>query len=75
VPNAYGAPVEPSRGNQRQSAASRAAAEWAKKKAESLVLGCRALPEPSNGKEGVDGSSPSEGFAELPANRAFGLSL
>lgn len=27
-----------------------------------------------HGKEGVRGSSPREGFAELPANRAFGLS-
>jgi hypothetical protein len=29
---------------------------------------------PRNGKEGVDGSSPSEGFSETPANRAFWLS-
>jgi hypothetical protein len=26
---------------------------------------------PQDGKEGVDGSSPSEGFAELPANRGL----
>jgi hypothetical protein len=28
-----------------------------------------------DGKEGVDGSSPSEGFAEIPANRAVSLSV
>ena len=28
-----------------------------------------------DGKEGVDGSSPSEGFEELPANRAVVLSI
>jgi hypothetical protein len=27
-----------------------------------------------HGKEGVDGSSPSEGFAEVPANLGVGLS-
>jgi hypothetical protein len=27
-----------------------------------------------DGKEGVDGSSPSEGFAEMPANGLFDLS-
>jgi hypothetical protein len=27
-----------------------------------------------HGKEGVDGSSPSEGFAEMPANQAVELS-
>jgi len=28
-----------------------------------------------HGQEGVDGSSPSEGFVELPANRAVVLSI
>jgi hypothetical protein len=28
----------------------------------------------AHGKEGVDGSSPSEGFEELPANHSVGLS-
>jgi hypothetical protein len=28
-----------------------------------------------HGKEGVDGSSPSEGFAKFPANRLVGLSI
>ncbi len=28
-----------------------------------------------DGKEGVDGSSPSEGFAEFPAKQLFGLSI
>jgi hypothetical protein len=33
------------------------------KQAKSLAVGCDWLPRASNGKEGVDGSSPSEGFA------------
>ena len=33
------------------------------------------LVEHLHGKEGVDGSSPSEGFVELPANRAVVLSI
>ena len=31
--------------------------------------------EPLHGKEGVDGSSPSEDFAESPANRLLLLSM
>src|SRR5205823_14274574 len=31
-------------------------------------------PPHVHGKEGVDGSSPSEGFAETPANQPFDLS-
>ena len=37
------------------------------KEAESVAVGCDQLPRPQNGKEGVDGSSPSEGFRLLPA--------
>jgi hypothetical protein len=33
------------------------------KKAKTVAVGCDQLPEAFHGKEGVDGSSPSEGFA------------
>ncbi len=32
-----------------------------------VAIGCHRLPAKSHGKEGVDGSSPSEGFSFLPA--------
>ena len=32
------------------------------KQAKTVALDCDQLPEPFHGKEGVDGSSPSEGF-------------
>jgi hypothetical protein len=32
------------------------------KKAKTVAVGCDQLPEAFHGKEGVDGSSPSEGF-------------
>jgi hypothetical protein len=41
------------------------------KQAKTVAVGCDRLPEPFHGKEGVDGSSPSEGFDEVPANRHF----
>jgi hypothetical protein len=44
------------------------------KRAKTVVVGCDQLPPGPHGKEGVDGSSPSEGFAEMPANQAVGLS-
>jgi len=31
------------------------------------AIGCHRLPFGSHGKEGVDGSSPSEGFSFFPA--------
>ena len=34
------------------------------KPAKSVAVGCDQLPEEFHGKEGIDGSSPSEGFAE-----------
>jgi hypothetical protein len=34
-------------------------------------VGCDQLPESFHGKEGVDGSSPSEGFSFLPAQPRF----
>jgi hypothetical protein len=43
------------------------------KQAKFVAVGCDPLPEPSNGKEGVDGSSPSEGLILFPAQRRFPL--
>jgi hypothetical protein len=42
--------------------------------AKSVAMGCDPLPLNLDGKEGVDGSSPSEGFAVQPATGAFLLS-
>jgi hypothetical protein len=36
-----------------------------------FVTGCHRLPPKSHGKEGVDGSSPSEGSAKAPQNGSF----
>ena len=44
------------------------------KQAKPVADGCDQLPGPQNGKEGVDGSSPSEGSEKIPANRAVVLS-
>ena len=41
------------------------------KQAKSVAVGCHRLSRASNGKEGVDGSSPSEGFDKMPANGHF----
>src|SRR5688572_18404616 len=38
--------------------------------AKTVAMGCDQLPGPQNGKEGVDGSSPSEGSAKAPQNGA-----
>jgi hypothetical protein len=54
-------------GNQQQIASGPEAQEQAK----TVAVGCDQLPE--NGKEGVDGSSPSEG-SKIPAKRGFLLS-
>ena len=43
------------------------------KQAKTVADGCDQLPGPQNGKEGVDGSSPSEGLHKSPANRAIVL--
>ena len=45
------------------------------KRAKSVAVGCDRLPPGPHGKEGVDGSSPSEGFDEMPATRAVVLSI
>jgi hypothetical protein len=39
------------------------------KRAKSVAVGCDRLPPGPHGKEGVDGSSPSEGFAKVAAYR------
>jgi hypothetical protein len=44
------------------------------RQAKTVAVGCDGLPELFHGKEGVDGSSPSEGFAVQPAISAFLLS-
>jgi hypothetical protein len=67
---ADGAFMEPSRRDQwqqRQIGGPPKPQEQAK----SVAVGCDWLPRPSNGEEGVDGSSPSEGFAKAPQIGAF----
>ena len=64
--------MEPSRRNQWQAPANRPSAETA----ETSQICCRGLdwlPRASNGKEGVDGSSPSEGSIKAPQIGAFSL--
>ena len=45
----------------------------ARNQAETVAVGCEPLPATFHGKEGVDGSSPSEGL-EVPANQRVMLS-
>jgi len=58
--------MEPRGCNAWQSAASGLRAEAAKT-SQNRAAGCHRLPEGAHGKEGVDGSSPSEGFDFPPA--------
>jgi hypothetical protein len=44
------------------------------KQAKTFAVGRDRLPFRAHGKEGVSGSSPEEGLAEMPANRAVVLS-
>ena len=46
------------------------------RQAKTVAVGCDQLPESFHGKEGVDGSSPSEGSSKrkIPGNRVFLLS-
>jgi hypothetical protein len=44
------------------------------KQAKTVAVGCHRLPEKFHGKDGVDGSSPSEGSAKAPHVGAFSLS-
>jgi hypothetical protein len=43
------------------------------KQAKSVAPGCHRLPANFHGKEGVDGSSPSEGSAKAPLTGLFGM--
>src|SRR6266487_4306609 len=60
-------PVVATRGNQRQIDRP----PIPQKQAEAVATGCHRLPEKFHGKEGVDGSSPSEGSAKAPEIRCF----
>src|SRR6266498_5972713 len=60
-------PVVATGGNQWQIGSARKPQEQAK----AAAVGCDQLPEAAHGKEGVDGSSPSEGLRKVPANRHF----
>src|SRR2546423_1330192 len=53
-------PVVANGGNRRQIEESRKP----QKQAKTVAVGCDPLPETFHGKEGVDGSSPSEGSAK-----------
>jgi hypothetical protein len=56
----YGAFMEPSGRNQWQPVANGTASK-PRKYAKTVATGCDRLPRDCHGKEGVDGSSPSEG--------------
>jgi hypothetical protein len=60
-----GALTEPNGRNPWQAVANRKAAEQLKQ-AQAVATGCDKLPIGAHGKEGVDGSSPSEGSAKVP---------
>src|SRR5690242_12920630 len=66
----YGAPVVATGGNPWQTSQ---AEKWPKQ-AKTVAVGCHRLRFGAHGKEGVDGSSPSEGFTERPAKRPLELS-
>jgi hypothetical protein len=66
-------PVVATAGNQRQTRRARNP----RKEAKTVAVGCDRLPRAAHGKEGVDGSSPSEGSwrEKIPGNRGFLLSV
>jgi hypothetical protein len=68
----YGAFMEPSGRNQWQPVANRKTRKR-RNQAKTVATGCDQLPWDLDGKEGVDGSSPSEGLHEVPANGTFVL--
>src|SRR5213080_2544485 len=65
-----GAFMEPRGCNRSQSAAHRRSAKAAEQ-AETVAVGCDQLPSGVMVREGVDGSSPSEGFAKAPQTGLF----
>ena len=62
--------MEPRGRNRRQSLANRIGAQAAETR-ETIAGGCAQLPIGAHGKEGVDGSSPSEGSAKAPHLAVF----
>ena len=62
--------MEPRGRNRWQSRANRPPSK-PQNQAKSVATGCHRLPATFHGKEGVDGSSPSEGFKKRPANGLF----
>src|SRR5512133_804307 len=62
--------MEPRGGKRWQSVANRIDA-IAAKTIKTVATGCDRLPKAAHGKEGVDGSSPSEGSAKAPHNGFF----
>src|SRR5207248_10182391 len=60
-------PVVATGGNQRQIGSAQKRREQAK----TVAGGCDRSPKAAHGKEGVDGSSPSEGSAKAPEIGAF----
>ncbi len=64
-------PVVATRGNQGQIDS----AQKPRKQAKTVAVGCDQLPREAHGKEGVDGSSPSEGSAKAPQSEAFFFQL
>jgi hypothetical protein len=64
--------MEPRGCNRWQPVANGAAAK-ARKQAKTVAVGSNRLPRAAHGKEGVDGSSPSEG-SKIPGNQGFLLS-
>ena len=63
--------MEPSGCNRRQPVANVNAPENGSDSRKPLPWAATRLPEAFHGKEGVDGSSPSEGFNKVPANWRF----
>jgi hypothetical protein len=59
-------------GKQALAVATHETRKWPEQ-AKFVAVGCHWLPRVQNGKEGVDGSSPSEG-SKIPGNRGFLLS-
>jgi hypothetical protein len=60
--------MEQSGRNRRQTVAIGPGAKRLKQ-AKTVAVGCHRLPEKFHGKEGVDGSSPSEGLAQQSRSR------
>jgi hypothetical protein len=64
-------PVVATSGNRRQMGGRRDGSD----KLKSFAVGCDQLPESFHGKDGVDGSSPSEGSAKAQQSVVFGSRL